>query len=169
MGPKGYSGFQIGVHWLVAILMGSQFLFSDAISQGWRTFTRAAVGSAEAAAPVASTMAWEHIIVGLLVLALAIWRVIARMTRGAPGAAEGESAMQVLAAKLVHLGLYAVMFGLPITGLLAWYGRLPVMGELHQIAKLGFIALVGLHVLGAVYNQWVLKNGLIGRMMKPEA
>lgn len=169
MEPKGYSGFQIGVHWLVAILMGSQFLFSDEISRAWRAFSRAVEGSAEAAAPVASTMAWEHIIVGVMVLALAVWRVIARMTRGAPGAAAGETAMQVLAAKVVHLGLYLVMFGLPITGLLAWYGRIGFMGELHQIAKMGFIALVGLHVLGAIYNQWVLKNGLIGRMMKPES
>lgn len=168
MEPKGYSGVQISLHWLVAILMGSQFLFSDAVSQAWRAFEHATVGSPEAVAPVANTMVLEHIIAGVLVLAFAIWRLVARLNRGAPGPAKGEAAWQIFAAKLTHFGLYAVMFALPVTGLLAWYGQIVTMGDMHQLAKMAFIALVVLHIAGAAYNQWVLRNGLIGRMMRAD-
>lgn len=157
---------QIGLHWLVAVLMGSQFLLSDGISAAWRAFRQAGAGSASGLAPVAGTLAWEHIIVGVLVLAFAVWRIAARLSRGAPGPAQGETALQVLASKVVHLGLYAVMVGLPVTGLLAWYGQITTMGDLHLLAKTAFIGLVALHVAGAAYNQWVLRNGLIGRMMR---
>ena len=168
MEPKGYSGLQIGLHWLVAVLMGSQFLLAEGMSSAWRAFEHAEAGSAAELGPVADTMVWEHIIVGVLVLAFAVWRLVVRFGRGAPAHAAGETAMQMMMAKLVHGGLYLVMFALPVTGLLAWYGQITTMGEVHQLAKMAFIALVVLHVVGAAYNQWVLKNGLIGRMMRAE-
>jgi cytochrome b561 len=158
---KGYSPTQIALHWVVGILIVLQLVFGDSMTDVYRAFRRS--GAADL-----TLMAWLHIIAGVAVLVFAGWRLVLRVTRGAPPAPEGESAAFALAGAVSHWVLYALMVLVPITGLLAWYADLATMGELHQLAKPALIILIGLHVAAALYHQFILKDGLLNRMRKAQ-
>ena len=161
MTPKGYSSKQIGLHWIIAVLIAAQFLFAEGMEEAWRVVED---GGAKVVTPGAAI----HIAIGLSVFLLGIWRLMVRMGRGAPPAPEGSSGPQEAIARVTHVLLYVLMIGLPVGGFLAWAMESQTFAEAHGLGKNILLALVALHVLGAVYNQWVLKNGLIRRMMKAE-
>ena len=74
-----------------------------------------------------------------------------------------------LGAGLVHWSIYALMIALPVTGLLAWYGGIEDLAELHgEFLKVLLWAMIAAHVAAAFYHQFVLKNGLMDRMRKPQ-
>lgn len=125
-----------------------------------------------------------HKSLGLSVFFLVWLRIAARFTQVTP-AALGSAVQQKLSA-VVGLGLYALMIALPVSGMLisgyagkpvAWFGlfELPalvgeneqlkdVFEELHEAGFALLLALLGVHVAGALYHQFVLKDGLIRRM-----
>ena len=112
--------------------------------------------------------AWVHIVTGVLVLAFAVWRLALRVTRGVPAAPAGESNLMKLAGEAGHWALYALMLAMPITGLLAWYGGVTSLAGLHgDILKVLLIVMIGLHVVAALYHQFMLKDNLLNRMRKP--
>jgi cytochrome b561 len=157
----GYSGRQILLHWSVAVLIAAQFLLAEGMEEAWRAVR-------DGGAKVMTTGAAIHIAIGLAVLALGIWRLAIRLRRGAPAAPAGTSGLQETVARITHVLLYVLMIGLPVGGLLAWALESETFAEAHVLGKSVLMILVILHILGAVYNQWVLKNGLIRRMMKAE-
>lgn len=159
--PKGYSRVQIGLHWGIALLILYQLMFGEDMSEAWDTFE-------EGSAPVMSIWVWAHILVGLLVLALAVWRVAVRFGRGVPEAPAGLSKMMVLSGEIGHWALYALMFITPMTGLAAWYGGVEIAGELHEWLKPVIIALVAVHIAAALWHQFIRKDGLLLRMKKAE-
>lgn len=158
MTSKGYSSAQISLHWFVVILFAAQFLFSDSMAEAWDAYEHA--GTANAGSGV-----WVHIVPGVLILIAALWRLALRLTHGVPAAPAGP-AWQRLAGEAVHWALYAVMIGLPLSGMAAWFGGIISAGAAHQLLKMAAIALVVLHVTAALYHQYVLKDGLIRRMMR---
>ena len=110
-----------------------------------------------------------HIIVGSLVLAFALWRLVLRYSRGVPAAPEGESRLMTRAGWASHVALYALMIALPVTGLLAWFGGINALADLHGgVLKALLWGLIALHVLAALYHQFILKDGLLNRMRKPQ-
>ena len=68
---------------------------------------------------------------GVAVLVFVAWRLVLRVTRGVPHAPAGTKPLLKLAGDAGHIALYALMIALPITGLLAFYGGLEDLGELH--------------------------------------
>lgn len=156
----GYTGTQIALHWLVALLIAAQFLLADGMSAAWRIYE-------DGGEKVATGGAWLHILLGVAVLLLVAWRLMLRVSEGAPAPAAGESGPQILVAKATHGLLYLLMILLPVTGGVAWFGGVRTAGGLHQIGKVLLLVFVGLHVLGAVYNHFVLKNGMLARMTRP--
>ena len=158
---KGFSLTQIALHWIMAVLIVFQLLFADSIKPAWHAVRNGTT-------PTISTMAWAHIIGGILVLALVLWRLWLRQSRGVPDFPEGESDMMKLAAAAGHWGLYAIMVGASVTGLIAWYGAIPAMGEVHQLFQPLFYLLIGVHVAAALYHHFILKDGLLNRMRQPQ-
>jgi cytochrome b561 len=158
---KGFSKTQIALHWVVGILIILQLVFGESMTDVYRAFRRS--GAADL-----TTAAWAHIIFGVVILILALWRLSLRLTRGAPAAPAGENKVLELAGMASHWVLYALMIMVPITGLAAWYGDIATAGELHELAKPAFIILISLHVAAALYHQYGLKDGLLKRMMKAE-
>jgi cytochrome b561 len=122
----------------------------------------------EGAAKAVTFGAGIHIALGLSILALGVWRLLVRRSRGAPPPPETEAPGLRMLALGVHVLLYVLMIGLPIGGFLAWASESEAIAGMHGLGTKVLFGLVALHVLGAAYNQWVLKNGLIGRMMRPE-
>ena len=54
-------------------------------------------------------------------------------------------------------------------GSLRWFGGVELAAQGHNILKIALLALVALHVVGAVYHHFVLKDGLINRMRRAES
>jgi superoxide oxidase len=91
-----------------------------------------------------------------------------------------------IAAKLVHLALYALMVGLPVLGMVYVFGNdkavdfgvfklaLPLKDLLgdytkparwwHETLGIGILALALLHAAAALFHHYILKDGLIARM-----
>lgn len=154
---RPYSKTQIVLHWVVAVLIGLQFLQSDYIGAAWRAARR---GQEVAFDP----LVLAHVAGGVLVLVLVLWRVWIVSRNGPAQEVAGTTAIMALASKVTHGGLYLVMVLTSVSGLAAWFGMIELAGEAHEILTSIIIALVGLHVAGAVYHQFYLKDGLMRRM-----
>jgi cytochrome b561 len=159
--PAGYSRVQIGLHWAVAVLILAQFLDSDDMNSAWRAVEKGG-------AAVYTPLVWVHVLVGIAVLAFALWRLVLHVSRGVPEAPEGTSDLMAKAGDAGHWALYALMLALPLTGLAGWYGGIVAAIDLHQLTKVALIAVVSLHVLAALYHQYIRKDRLLLRMMRPK-
>ncbi len=161
MSPKGYSRIQIGLHWLVAALIVAQFALHDPIVAASEAIKKAEI-------PDISTLVMFHVIAGSLILALVVWRLVIRWRRGVPALPEKEAPALKGIAHLTHWSLYALMIVLPITGLAAWFGGNATADVIHTSLKLPLLGLVGLHFAAALFQQFVLRTGLITRMLRAE-
>lgn len=162
--PRGYSAAQISLHWIIAALIVFQLLFGEDIKPAYRALARGAMP-----ASVDIFDANLHVYVGLAVLALAIVRLIVRLVQGVPPLPESESVILRRMADGTHALLYAFIFGMPITGALAWYFQLQVMGELHELAKPVVIIVVALHAFAALWQHFFVGSDVLVRMLKPAA
>lgn len=154
----GYSRAQIALHWGILLLLGVSYVSSDKMKAAWGAIHegREAFGKTAAA----------HVWIGVAILVLALARVAIRMTRGAPDVPTGGHPVANLVARLTHVGLYALLLLIPASGLMAWFVGVDAAGEVHELLFNLGIALVMLHVAGALYHQFVLKDGLMDRMKR---
>jgi cytochrome b561/polyisoprenoid-binding protein YceI len=166
-----YSLAAIILHWAIAALLAFQ------ISVGWALEDLSARGFA---------LYQLHKSVGIAILALTLLRIVIRYWKPRPAKLEGG--WQGALASTVHGGLYAFMLGAPLTG---WalvstakvqvptliFGiiplpHLPLPASMHGLAEGGHgliawigIALVLLHVAGALRHHLLMRDGLIWRMI----
>lgn len=159
--PIGYTRAQIALHWIAALLILQQYIFKDAMSAAWKALE-------DGLEPAFDPLVLAHVAGGALVLVFALWRLSIRARRGAP-AIVGDSAVQRALAKGTHLGLYALMILMPISGSIAWFGGVDAAAQGHNILKVALLALIALHVAGALWHQFVLKDGLLMRMHRSES
>jgi len=159
--PAGYSRAQVILHWLIAALILFQLLVHEGMEEAWRAMRRAGEDSGN---PV------PHIVVGSAILILAAIRLVIRLRHGAPPHPAGQPAVLALIANVVHWGIYALLFMIPISGLVAWFGGVEGAAAIHGgPLRLALIGLVLLHIAGALTQQFVLKSGVLMRMLKPES
>jgi cytochrome b561 len=156
--PTGFSRTQIALHWGVALLIGFQLIYGEAIGSAFRSLM-------QGGAATYSTAVLAHLGVGVLILGFALWRLWLRRQHGVPPAPVGQPALLHRLAQVTHGLLYALLIAAPVTGLLAWFGASHLAAEIHELFKPALILLVALHVGGALYHQFVVKDGLIRRMM----
>ncbi|MBZ9849255.1 cytochrome b [Mesorhizobium sp. CA14] len=158
---RGYSIFQIGLHWLIAVLVLFQLFFGESMT--------AVVDAAEGGQPVSATdqaLGSAHYWVGLAILALVLVRLIVRLVSGAPAPAGRAPKWMQLAAHASHGLFYVLLLVVPAIGLLAFYLGDP-WGDIHSLAKPAFIALIAIHAVAALYHQFWLKDGTLKRMLSP--
>jgi cytochrome b561 len=153
---SGYSGLQIGLHWLIAVLILGNYFFSDGIEGAFDAMMEH--GTAADLKPML------HVYTGVAVLVLVAIRFILRMSRGAP-AAPSEGLLDK-AGTAAHWLLYALMFAAPLLGAISWYGKVDATANLHVLAVNAMMILVLVHSAAALFHQYVLKDGLLRRMMK---
>ncbi len=158
--PTGYFRTQIALHWLVFALIAHQFLLKDAISKAWERITEGGTAGFD-------PLVLAHVAGGTLVLLFALWRLTLRARRGVPPAIE-SSKVQGILAKITHVGLYALMVLMPISGGFAWFGGGDAAAQAHNVMKFILLALIALHVLGALYHQFVLRDGTMARMRRAQ-
>ncbi len=162
--PAGYSGSQILLHWVIALLVLFQVFFGEGMEHAYHALSRNKEVNP-------SDMVWAniHVYVGFAILALAVLRVIIRWTRGVPDLPVGQSGPKIWIAAATQFILYAILFVMPITGGMAWFLGYATVGELHSYGEWLIIAAVIVHFAGALMQHYVAKTDVLVRMMKPEA
>ena len=152
----GYSGIQIALHWLVAVLILVAWLSGEGAEEAMEAVEE---GGAVGFVP--------HVAFGLAILTLVVVRVLVRLSRGAPAAPGAPGSLSVLAADWGHRLIYLLMIAVPLGGASVFFLGLEV-GEIHGLAANLLMLVVLGHALMALYHQYVLKDGLLRRMMKPD-
>ncbi len=167
-----YHPLSVTLHWVIFLLFVvalATIEYRDGIPKG---------------DPLRDLLRTIHMHAGQLVLILVLLRILARQLLGVPS----ELALPKLqrwGAQAVHLLLYLVMIGLPITGILftqaggrdvVFFGTtLPVLlakndalrgpiKDVHELMGNAVYFLVGLHILGALWHQLFDKMPILQRM-----
>jgi cytochrome b561 len=152
----GYSGLQIGLHWLIAIL----------IVVAW--FTGEGAGEAMEVVEDGGQAGFVlHVAIGIAILASVLLRVVVRLGRGAPAAVGEPGSLSVMAADWGHRLIYLLMIAVPLGGISTFFLGFDV-GEIHALAANVLMLVVLGHALMALYHQYILKDGLLRRMMRAE-
>ena len=76
----------------------------------------------------------------------------------------GNRTLRRLAAVWAHRALYVLMILVPALGASAWYLGIEEAGDLHELTMNIMMIIAGVHALGALFHQFVLKDGLLRRM-----
>lgn len=158
--PEGYSATQIMLHWSVATLVVFQFFLNDGIMDAWHGFAHGEPVTEEqlAAANV-------HVIIGLTILALALWRIALRLLRGAPPPPENEPPVLRLAARAAHLALYVLIVLTPMSGAAAWFLGAEPAAAAHGLFRALLFILAVLHIAGALVQFFVFRSNVLSRML----
>jgi cytochrome b561 len=167
-----YSKRMVIVHWLTLALLIVAWYLGDSLGDA----------TDESKATLAGYIV--HMAVGGTVLLLMFFRFYFRRTDGIP-APVGNTPMDKLA-KGVHYLLYTVLFLLPLSGIMtvikSTTGKALLAGDasllpkehgyhnvfahtVHELLVNVLIALVVIHILGAIKHQFIMKDGLMERMM----
>ena len=157
---RGYNAAQITLHWLVAALVTFNYFYSDGMGRALAARLRGTESTRVAIEP------WVHVWVGVAVLALVLLRLVLRWRRGAP-AAPGSGFLQ-RAAEWGHRALYLLLVITPVLGALAWFGGVRSLGDPHEVVANLLLIAAGGHAVMALFHHYVLNDGLLRRMLRPE-
>lgn len=125
---------------------------------------------------------------GLTILALSVIRVLWRFTWRHPPYPATLSASEIALARAVQIAFYGLMILMPLTGWvvtsagkypLSWFGLFDVPKfavakdsityainhEAHELLGYLFLALVVLHIAAALRHHYILKDGILRRMI----
>lgn len=156
MNSGKYSTWQITLHWMIVALMVVSFVSHEAIAAVWEKVELGETAQATVGARV-------HIAVGVTVFVLAIVRLLLRLRLGAPDPLPAPP-LQERASQVVHLALYAAIFLIPMSGMAAWFGGATAAADAHEILFKITMLIVLLHVVAAIYHQFVVKDGIFRRI-----
>lgn len=157
-----YSVPQRLLHWLMALLIFFNLIFSDGM-EDWNRLMR----RGETVTPDDVASANIHAYVGIAILVLCLIRFTLRLVQGAPDAPAAEPALLKLAAKLAHWTFYALFLVMPITGIAKYYFGNETLGFLHGgPLKLLLWVLIIVHVLAALLHQFYWKTDVLARMTR---
>jgi len=128
-----------------------------------------------------------HKSVGILLFALTVVRIIWRHFNTKPDSIAGHTQMERKAAEIVHRLLYILLFLIMLSGYListadgraisvfGWFDmpatlsgidkQEDIAGTVHLVLAISLIALVILHVLGAVKHHLIDKDNTLKRML----
>ena len=166
---RRYSGGAILLHWTIALALGFQLALGFSMPKDESGFA----------------LYQLHKSVGITILLLSLARLAWRLTHRPPPAVEGG--FQGFLAKAVHTLIYVFIIGMPLTGWAVvstsrieiptvFWGVIPwphlplsnalngVAEEAHEILAWIGVALILLHVAGALRHQFLVKDGLLRRM-----
>jgi cytochrome b561 len=178
MRTERYDTLAIVFHWTIAVLIVGNVLITWSLDD----FDRHD--------PVRDALLTLHKSIGTTVLLLAVFRLFWRWTHVAPPLPEAMARWKRIAAQADQALLYAVMFVMPVTGLadagafsqpvhfFFLFDLPPLVGHdeplghaafaVHKATAVIFYALLLLHAGAALHHHYVLKDGILGRML-PQA
>ena len=168
-----YSNTSIFLHWAIALLVIANLTIGLSMDQIPKESMRSVMGT--------------HKAIGVTVLVLTLWRILVRLRTGFLPLPAHTSPFERVVARLSHLLFYVLLLALPLTGWImssaagrsiSWFGLfnwplLPIQGsplgkvadELHGPLGYAMLALVLLHVAGALKHQLIDRDNLLARML----
>ena len=172
MARRHFSLTQRILHWTMAVaILAMLFIGVGMVS----TLTKTYLGLVSIHRPL-----------GILILILAVVRLAVRMVRGAPPLPVDLPAPMKQAAFLSHIGLYALMFAMPLLGwamlsaasypVTMWPGfALPpivapsarlhaILWDLHHYLAFAFFALILAHLSAGLFHALVRRDGVFEAM-----
>jgi cytochrome b561 len=152
----GYTRAQIAIHWAVAILIVVNYFLGEGMER-----------QLDAKLDGQAYMTPWHVWTGVAVLALVLLRLILRFAQGAPAAGGVPGTLIQRAASWGHVLLYVLMVAVPLGGSVVWFGGVDALGEGHALAGNVLMIVAGGHAIMGLYHQYVVKDGLLLRMMRP--
>jgi cytochrome b561 len=151
-----YSRTQVSLHWIIVVLMVAQYLLHNGIEAAWHARLDGSVPNEPFPNP--------HAIIGMIILALALWRIVLRLRLGAPALPAEEPQGLKLLATITHLAFYVLLIAMPASGALAWVFGFEMPANAHEVAAKVMLALIALHLGGAIFQKLWLKTDVMTRM-----
>jgi cytochrome b561 len=172
---EGYTPVAKLLHWLVVVLLFSQYVVAWNLPHMGRD-------------TVPNTVINLHFSLGVLIFLVLIVRLAWRWTHPEPAPDDGLSPWQVTSARVMHYFLYAMLMVIPLLGWMnasyrglavSFFGiiTLPQLiatrtpefawtGDAHIIAAYYImLPVAGLHIAVALYHWLVRKDGVMQRML----
>ena len=166
-----YSNISILLHWLIAVLMIYMLFWGEGLIRNDKGTFYPSI----------------HASIGISILVLSVLRLAWRLMNPPPKLPGDDHGWQARISEWTHWLFYALMIGIPLTGM-AGFGRhlvryqehagatifglfsvpqipLSALGSLHGIATKLAIGLLILHFLGALKHQFWDKDKLVNRMI----
>ncbi len=153
---KHYSGVQITLHWLISGLIVANYVLSEGMPE---IFDGTIEGK-----PVVGWVAPVHVWIGMAVLGLVLVRLVMRSLQGVPEVPD-YSVMHRIGG-VVHYVLYALMIAVPALGAITWFWGVDATADWHVYAMNAMMLLALGHAAAAIFHQFVLKDGLLMRMIR---
>jgi len=150
MTERTYSRLQRRLHWVVVFLVVAETFLRSGIERAFDLGLETGVFEM-------TSVVLAHFLIGTLVLALVLLRLIALHERGLPSTTGAIST-------LAHSLLYGLLIVVPMTGVLAWGIGSATLGWLHWLFNVLLYALAIAHVVALVFQHFVLKNKVLNRM-----
>lgn len=155
-----YSPLQKILHWGVLALCITQFITGPKITES--NLAQHGLGHS----------AWVglahkgHAVIGIGIFLLILLRLFLRWRGGSKTAATNNTLpWQKIIARINHAALYALLLILPITGYAAMYVWRSA-GSIHTFLINVSLILVALHVIAALWHQFIMKDNLLMKMLK---
>lgn len=171
--PDRYSTTAVSLHWITVVFIAGAFALGMRLEhppEGW-----------------GDTLYRLHWSFGLTVLAISLVRLVNRRIAGAPPPYAGLTALERKLSTAVHHSLYLMLFVAPLLGWLgksAYGGDITVFGLFnvpsllapdegraklllgaHKISVKILLALIVLHVAGALNHALIRRDGVLARML----
>jgi cytochrome b561 len=170
---SSYNNTARSLHWLILVLLVVQFAVAWTMQDIHRDTK-----------PV-GLIAW-HLSIGVIILLVMLVRLGWRSVTVPPPPAHLPPFLRLLS-RMTHFLLYAILIVLPLLGWInanargwtVWFlGVIPLpallvpesswgteMGDVHQIVAYLLLGAAALHVLGALYHQFFLRDATLRRML----
>lgn len=169
-----YGSLSIGIHWLMLLL----FVAVYGTVELHELF--------EKGSNLRETLMTWHFMLGMLVFVLVWLRLAARLSGPTPAILPEPPGLQQRSSKLLHLALYLLMIGMPLTGwlMLSAAGKpIPFFGlelpaligenkglakqvkEVHEFVGTTGYFLIGLHTVAALYHHYIKHDNTLTRML----
>lgn len=152
---SSYSGLQIGLHWLVALL----------VSAAW--FTGEGMGRALHQKLDGTDPGFQiHVAIGLAVAATVVVRILTRVSSGTPGPLPEATGKEAQIRHWGHLLLYVLMIVVPLGGIVTWFVGVEALGDVHALAGNVLFYVAGAHAAISLFHHYVKKDDTLRRMLR---
>lgn len=159
--PKRWTGLNITLHWAIVGLLVVQYIGGQWMGEAFRA-TLVPGNPMGAGLGVVTVF---HMVIGATIGILAVARFYDARKWGRPAHFTAEPGWARGLAAVSHYALYALLVGMPIAGLVAYWGGLEWLADLHNIAGKALLAVIALHITGALVSQYYFKADVLKRIM----
>ena len=157
--PTHYNKFHILTHWLVVVIILFQMITGDKITLEFYALRNEAITNNGN-----TSNSQFHILGGVFIFLLMAVRIFLRIKFGVPTPTLKTNALLKFLSIFVHLGIYFILFAIPITGLLAFSTVNIDLGIAHKILVNILYLFIITHLIGVAYHQIFLGDNIMQRI-----